>query len=167
MGVGPVVAFPPALVVRADAAVAALRRRGWTVTVAESCTGGLLAGLLTSAPGASDVFGRGWVVYANDAKRAELGVLPALFAEHGAVSAEVAAAMAEGARVRAAADVAVAITGIAGPGGGTPEKPAGLVFVARAGKTPAVQRFRFADAGRDAVRGAAVEAGLAMIEEVL
>ena len=164
---GPAVTLLPALVARVGAVVVALRARNWNATVAESCTGGLMAGLLTSVPGASEVFGRGWVVYGNAAKTAELGVPPALLAERGAVSAEVAAAMADGARERAGADIAVAITGIAGSGGGTVEKPVCLVFVARAGHASTVRRFEFGEIGREAVRGAAVEAGLAMLEEVL
>ena len=94
----------------------ACRERGWTLATAESCTGGLVAARLTSVPGSSDVFIGGVVAYANEVKEAELGVPAALLAEHGAVSAEAAAAMAAGVRARLGADVAVAVTGIAGPG---------------------------------------------------
>jgi nicotinamide-nucleotide amidase len=103
------------------------RSRGWTLAAAESCTGGLVAARLTDIPGASDVFVGGVVAYSDRVKREELGVPAATIETHGAVSAEVAAAMAHGARERLQADVAVAVTGVAGPGGGTPEKPVGLV----------------------------------------
>jgi competence/damage-inducible protein CinA-like protein len=109
------------------------RARGLTLATAESCTGGLVAARLTSVPGASDVFLGAVVSYADEVKVGELGVPEALLREHGAVSPEVAAAMAEGARARLGADVAVAVTGIAGPGGATPEKPVGLVYLAVAG----------------------------------
>jgi nicotinamide-nucleotide amidase len=106
-----------------------LRRLGKSLAVAESCTGGLLAKLITDVPGASEYFSRGWVTYSNDAKISELGV-PAEFIErHGAVSEEVAGAMARGARGKAGTDFAVGITGIAGPGGATEQKPAGLVYI--------------------------------------
>lgn len=104
------------------------RARGLRVGTAESCTGGLVAARLTDVPGASDVFAGGVVAYANDVKAAELGVPAALIAEHGAVSAEVAAAMAAGARARLDVDVGIAVTGVAGPAGGTAEKPVGLVL---------------------------------------
>ncbi len=109
------------------------RRQGLTLGTAESCTGGLVAGRLTSVPGSSDVFHGGLVAYDNDVKEAVLGVPAGLIGLHGAVSAEVAAAMAQGARERLGVDVAVSVTGIAGPGGGTPEKPVGLVFFHVAG----------------------------------
>ena len=123
-----------------------LIERGATVATAESCTGGHLADLLTNVPGASAVFMEGFVTYANEAKTRALGVDAGLIAAHGAVSAEVATAMAAGAMEKARVDFALATTGIAGPGGGTPEKPLGTVFIALAGKTMATQvkRFRFA-----------------------
>ena len=105
------------------------RARGWTLATAESCTGGLVAGRLTSIAGASDVVVGGIVAYANAVKEAELGVTAAALAEHGAVSAETAAAMAKGVRSRLGVDVGIAVTGIAGPDGGTPEKPVGLVHL--------------------------------------
>jgi len=106
-----------------------LARRGETLAVAESCTGGTLAKLLTDIPGASRYFTYGWFTYSNDAKIRELGVEPKLIEEHGAVSSEVASAMAEGARSRAGTDFAIAITGIAGPTGATEQKPVGLVYI--------------------------------------
>jgi nicotinamide-nucleotide amidase len=109
-----------------------LRERGRTLAVAESCTGGLVAELVTGIPGASDYFRGGVVAYANAAKTALLGVPPELLDRHGAVSDPVVRAMAEGARQRFGSDLAVATTGISGPGGGTPEKPVGLVHVALA-----------------------------------
>jgi len=105
-----------------------LRGRGEKLATAESCTGGLVAAALTSIAGSSDVVDSGFVTYSNEAKTAMLGVPASLLAAHGAVSAEVAAAMAEGALNRSLADLAVSVTGIAGPGGGSPEKPVGLVW---------------------------------------
>lgn len=101
---------------------------GRTLAVAESCTGGRIAARVTAVPGASQVFGAGWVTYSNGAKHSQLGVPQALFEAHGAVSREVAAAMARGAVRASGADLAVSVTGIAGPGGGSPEKPVGLVI---------------------------------------
>ncbi len=109
--------------------VAALRRRGWKVAVAESCTGGLVAAQLVSVPGVSDLFQEGVVCYANQSKMNRLGVSPETLATHGAVSAQTAGEMARGLLGTSGADVAVSTTGIAGPGGGTPEKPVGLVYV--------------------------------------
>jgi nicotinamide-nucleotide amidase len=113
-------------------AALALRRAGKTVAVAESCTGGLVAAALVETPGVSDVFMEGHVTYSNAAKARCLGVSEATLAAHGAVSAETACEMAAGLRARAGVDVAVATTGLAGPDGGTPEKPVGLVYVALA-----------------------------------
>jgi nicotinamide-nucleotide amidase len=106
-----------------------LARSGKNVAVAESCTGGLLAKLVTDVPGASEYFTRGWVTYNNDAKISELGVPPELIERHGAVSEQVAREMAKGARRKASTDFAIGITGIAGPGGATEQKPAGLVYI--------------------------------------
>lgn len=106
-----------------------LARQGKSVAVAESCTGGLIAKLITDVPGASEYFTRGWVTYSNDAKSSELGVPSELIERHGAVSEQVAQAMAQGARRKARTDFAIGITGIAGPGGATEQKPAGLVYI--------------------------------------
>jgi len=107
-----------------------LAQTGRTMAVAESCTGGLLAELTTDVPGSSRYFLCGWVTYSNESKSRELGVLPALIETHGAVSEQVAVAMAQGARHKAGADFAIGITGIAGPGGGSEHKPVGLVYIA-------------------------------------
>ena len=104
------------------------RRAGQRIAVAESCTGGLLSGVLTEIPGSSDVFECGFVTYSNAAKTHMLGVDAGLIAQHGAVSGPVAAAMAQGAAQKAGVNLSVAITGVAGPGGGTAEKPVGLVW---------------------------------------
>jgi nicotinamide-nucleotide amidase len=105
------------------------RARGWTLATAESCTGGMVATRLTSVPGSSDVFVGAIVAYSDDVKKDEVDVSAATLAEHGAVSAEAAAEMAAGVRARLHADVGISVTGIAGPGGGTPEKPVGLVYI--------------------------------------
>ena len=112
----------------AELVLSLCRARGLTLTTAESCTGGMVAARLTDVPGSSDVFLGGVVAYSNEMKQAQLGVADEMLARHGAVSAETAAAMASGARERFGADVAVAVTGVAGPGGATPEKPVGLVY---------------------------------------
>jgi len=144
-----------------------LRERGLTLALAESCTGGLLAERLTSVPGASAFLERGYVTYSNRSKVELLGVDPAVLDSAGAVSAEAAAAMAAGARRAAGADVGVAITGIAGPDGGTPEKPVGLVFIAIQGRAgDRVRRVHFLG-GRDRVRFQASQAALEMMRRGL
>jgi nicotinamide-nucleotide amidase len=143
--------------------LAAARERGLRLATAESCTGGLVAARLTSISGSSDVFVGGVVAYSNDAKERELDVPHALLDVHGAVSAEVAAAMAQGARARLDADVAIAVTGIAGPGGGTPEKPVGLVFLhASSADGELARRFEF-PGDRDAVRTRATVVALHLV----
>lgn len=123
---------------------AALRQRNETLAVAESCTGGLIASRITDVPGSSEYFERGFVTYSNEAKTELLGVDPELISQFGAVSREVAAAMAEGARSRAGTDWGLGVTGIAGPGGGTPEKPVGLVHIAVSAKgNTKAKQFRF------------------------
>jgi nicotinamide-nucleotide amidase len=143
------------------------RARGLTLATAESCTGGLVAARLTSIPGSSDVVLGGVVAYANEVKEGELGVPAALLEEHGAVSAEVAAAMAQGARTRLQADVAVSVTGVAGPGGGTPEKPVGLVYVHAAGPDGELGReFNF-PGDRASIRARSVVIALHLIRTLL
>jgi len=145
-------------------ALAALRKRGWMVATAESCTGGLIAAALTSIAGSSDVVDRGFVTYSNAAKTEMLGVPDELIANHGAVSAEVAAAMATGALQTSRADVAVSVTGIAGPGGGSAEKPVGLVWFGLATIGSAVRSTsEVFDGDRDAVRHATVLRALMML----
>jgi nicotinamide-nucleotide amidase len=136
--------------------------------VAESCTGGLLGGAITSIPGSSLYFSGGVVAYRNSAKISLLGVPPDLIAAHGAVSREVALAMAEGILALFRADLAIAITGVAGPGGGSRGKPAGTVWVAvaAAGGVRYAHRYRF-PGGRDAVRREAVKASLGAAIDVL
>jgi nicotinamide-nucleotide amidase len=160
--------FDPELLFAAERLLTALRSRGWRIATAESCTGGLIAGLLTEIPGSSDVVDRGFVTYSNAAKVALLGVPESILVAHGAVSRETALAMAQGARNRAGVEVSVAVTGVAGPGGGSAEKPVGLVHIAAA--TPQETRHRecrFGDIGRSGVRIATVASALQLIEEAI
>lgn len=159
--------FDPDLLGRAEALVRRLAERGLRVATAESCTGGLIAALLTEVPGSSAVVERGWVTYSNQAKTDALGVAPDLIAARGAVSEAVARAMAEGALARAGVDLAVAVTGIAGPGGGTAAKPVGLVHLglARRGAATRALERRYGDLGRSAVRLGAVADALALLED--
>jgi nicotinamide-nucleotide amidase len=146
---------------------ALLAAQGKTLAIAESCTGGLAAELLTRISGSSRYFLGGAIVYANTAKTTLLGVPEALLAEHGAVSAEVARAMAEGARQRLGADLGLAFTGIAGPDGGTEQKPVGLVHWALASATGTVQRERVFVGGRLDIRRRAAFAGFDLIRRSL
>ncbi len=142
------------------------RARGWRLATAESCTGGMIAAALTDIAGSSDVVERGFVTYSNEAKSELLGVKAPDIATHGAVSAEVAAAMAVGALVHAPVDLAVSVTGIAGPGGATPGKPVGLVWFGLARRGAAVRTERHVFPGdRGAVRQAALERALALLAE--
>ena len=139
----------------------ALRKHRLHVATAESCTGGLIAGAITSVAGSSEWFERGFVTYSNRAKEELLGVLAETLRENGAVSGEVAAEMVAGALARSPADIAVAVTGIAGPGGGTSEKPVGLVWFAWMHRGGAAQCRRFVfDGGREAVRRQSVAVAL-------
>jgi nicotinamide-nucleotide amidase len=159
--------FPPDLIEAATRLLADCRARGLKLATAESCTGGLIAGLLTEVAGSSDVVERGFVTYSNEAKTELVGVPADLIARVGAVSEEVARAMAEGAVRRARVDLAVSVTGIAGPGGATPGKPVGLVHFAcaRAGKPTLHERCEFGDIGRSAVRLKSVERALALLSQ--
>ncbi|MEX0850539.1 MAG: competence/damage-inducible protein A, partial [Gaiellaceae bacterium] len=143
------------------------RARGLTLAAAESCTGGLVAARLTAVPGSSDVFRGSMVAYANDVKEEELGVPRAVLEGHGAVSAEAAEAMAHGVRERLGADVAVAVTGVAGPGGGTEEKPVGLVFVHAVGPDGEDARRTDFPGDREMVRGRATAAALHLVRRLL
>ncbi len=147
----------------------AARAKGLMIATAESCTGGLIAGLLTEIAGSSDVVERGFVTYSNEAKEEMLGVARDLLVAHGAVSEPVAAAMAQGALAHSNAQVSVAVTGIAGPGGGSAEKPVGLVYIAamREGGTAVVERHLFGDIGREQVRLATVEAALTLLKSLI
>src|SRR5277367_3847902 len=161
--------FSADLITRASELIARYRAAGLMAATAESCTGGLIAGLLTEIPGSSDMLERGFVVYSNAAKQELLGVPAETLANHGAVSEQTAVAMAEGALRASRAEVAVSVTGIAGPDGGSAEKPVGLVHFAcaRRGKATVARRERFGDVGRGAVRLASVEAGLDLLEAAL
>ncbi|MBL1256313.1 CinA family protein [Methylocystis sp. Sn-Cys] len=155
--------------VKAITLIVKAKERGFRVATAESCTGGLVSAALTDVPGASDVFDRGFVTYSNAAKIDMLGVSDAILAAHGAVSAETAQAMARGALEHSLADVAVAITGVAGPGGGTPQKPVGLVHFAcarRGGEVVALER-RFGPLPRRDIRLAAVDQALDLMISAL
>ncbi|WP_137895002.1 CinA family protein [Ramlibacter sp. 2FC] len=144
-----------------------LKRRGWMLATAESCTGGLIAGACTELPGSSDWFERGFVSYSNTAKTELLGVDAALIARHGAVSEAVARAMAEGALARSPAQVSLAVTGVAGPSGGSADKPVGTVWFGWcvAGRTSAERRQFAGD--RAAVRAATVDHALRRLVELL
>jgi nicotinamide-nucleotide amidase len=147
--------------------LAVCRARGLTVGTGESCTGGMIAARLTEVPGSSDVFRGGIVAYANDVKERELGVPAALLSMHGAVSAEVAAAMAHGARQRLGVDIAVAVTGVAGPGGGSPEKPVGLVFLHAAGPDGELAQQFEMPRDRSWIRSRATVAALHLLRRLL
>ena len=160
-----ILSFTPIVEALADA----LRQRAWHMAAAESCTGGLIAAACTAMAGSSDWFERGFVTYSNEAKTEMLGVDPALLLAHGAVSEPVARAMVAGALQRAPVQLAVAVTGIAGPGGAVPGKPVGTVWLALARPDrPAPQAWRLQlDGDRAAVRHATVQAALqALIDSV-
>jgi nicotinamide-nucleotide amidase len=161
--------FSPTSLDLARRLLLACERAGWRLTTAESCTGGLVAALLTEIPGSSAVVERGFVTYSNEAKTGMLGVPADLVASHGAVSEPVARAMAEGALARSRADMAVAITGIAGPGGATGTKPVGLVHlaVAAVGRPTTALERRYGDRGRATVRLLAVDDALALLEATI
>jgi nicotinamide-nucleotide amidase len=161
--------FSDAVLHLAQSVLAEARGKRQMIATAESCTGGLIAAALTEIPGSSDVLDRGFVTYTNLAKTQMLGVPETLIARHGAVSEEVARAMAEGALAHSHADLAVSCTGIAGPGGATRGKPVGLVHLAAARKdeTTLHEECRFGTIGRDAVRMKAVENALKLLFQVM
>ena len=160
--------FAPDITERARALLEDCRTKALKIATAESCTGGLIAGALTAIAGSSDVVERGFVTYSNEAKIEMLGVPAELIARKGAVSMEVAMAMAEGALKHAPVDIVVGVTGIAGPGGGSEAKPAGLVHiaVARRGGARLHEECRFGDVGRHEVREATVRKALEMMASV-
>jgi len=145
--------------------LALCRARGFKLAIAESCTGGLLTAALTEIPGSSDVVDRGFVTYSNQAKQQMLGVPAHTLEKHGAVSRETAVAMAKGALARSPADIVAAITGIAGPGGGSKQKPVGLVHIAAATRRGrrAHRACKFGDIGRAKVREKSVLQAMAML----
>ena len=161
--------FPPEMEEKAAAIIAYYKARGLMVSTAESCTGGLIAGALTEIPGSSAVVDRGFVTYTNEAKAELLGVSAATLAAFGAVSQETALQMAHGALYRSRADVAVAVTGIAGPGGGSEEKPVGLVHLAARARTGKLihREMRYGDIGRSKVRLATVSTALDILMEAV
>jgi nicotinamide-nucleotide amidase len=161
--------FPEHVQRLASEVLADARAKRIMIATAESCTGGLVAGALTEIPGSSDVFERGFSTYSNRAKTELLGVSGDVLRNSGAVSEPCARAMAEGALRAAPVQLSVAITGIAGPGGGSPDKPAGLVYIAtaRAGGTTVAQEKRFGDVGRSQVRMQSVENALRMLLDAI
>ncbi len=161
--------FPDDLRLEAQRLLDELQCCGMRLATAESCTGGLMAALLTEIPGSSDVFDRGFVTYSNNAKIEMLGVCSQLIATHGVVSREVALAMAAGALLHSNAGVVVSCTGVAGPGGGTASKPIGLVHLAaqQNGHPPLHHECRFGDIGRAAIRLATVAAALALMRRAM
>lgn len=148
----------------AGAVLGAAKAANLRIATAESCTGGMIAASLTDIAGSSDSYERGFVTYSNESKAELLGVSADLIAAHGAVSEPVARAMAEGALTRSLADIAVAVTGIAGPGGGSPNKPVGLVYIAaaRRGEEVLVERHQF-PGDRSAVRRSTVQRALELL----
>ena len=158
--------FPPDLIACAERILDRCCALGVKVATAESCTGGLVVSLLTEIPGSSAVVERGFVVYSNEAKEELLGVPVETLRAHGAVSERTARAMAEGALRASRADIAVSVTGVAGPGGGTPEKPVGLVHFAcvRRGAATVMREERFGAIGRANVRLASVRVAVELLE---
>ncbi|MFN3625615.1 MAG: CinA family protein [Hyphomicrobium sp.] len=161
--------FPEDLYVAAKSLLDQLQRHALLVATAESCTGGLLCGLLTEIPGSSAMVERGFVAYSNVAKTQLLGVPDVLICRHGAVSEEVARAMADGALQRTPAHIALSVTGIAGPDGGSAEKPVGLVYlgVASRGAATRVRECRFGDIGRREVRLASVREAIKLMASAI
>jgi nicotinamide-nucleotide amidase len=163
------IAIDAALVAQAAELLEACRARGITLVTAESCTGGLVAATLTAVPGASDVVERGFVTYSNAAKSEMLGVPVWLIERHGAASEDVARAMAGGALTHSRASLAIAVTGIAGPDGGSAEKPVGLVHFAAGQRDQAIshERVLFGDLGRSEIRRLSVERAFRLVASLL
>lgn len=158
----------PEILAQAEALLQACRQRGVMLATAESCTGGLIAATLTAIAGSSDVVDRGFVTYSNQAKRDLVGVPETLISEHGAVSEQVARAMAQGALDRSQAGIAVAVTGVAGPGGGTAAKPVGLVWFGLAQRGQDVLSAREVFPGdRAAIRAETVRKALVLVAQAL
>jgi nicotinamide-nucleotide amidase len=160
--------FPSDLTSEAATLLAELRSKGLKVATAESCTGGLIIGLLTEIAGSSDVVDRGFITYSNEAKAEMLGIDPQLIQDHGAVSEAVARAMAAGALTHSNAAITVAVTGVAGPGGGTATKPVGLVHfsAARRGGATLHHVARFGDIGRSPIRIATVREAMSLLRRI-
>ncbi|HBF31286.1 CinA family protein [Rhizobium sp.] len=160
--------FPADLEQIANAMIADFSKRGLTIATAESCTGGLIAGLLTEIAGSSAVVDRGYVTYSNQAKMDMLGVSTITLETYGAVSRETALAMAHGALYRSGASFSVAVSGIAGPGGGSAEKPVGLVHLAATGRTGQIlhREMHYGDLGRETIRLATVRTALELLTEL-
>lgn len=154
-----------AALAQAERVLAECRARGWRIATAESCTGGLIAAALTAVAGSSDVFDRGFVTYSNSAKTAMLGIPSAVIETEGAVSEAVARAMAAGALAHSDADLAVAVTGIAGPSGGTSRKPVGLVWFGLAGPSRLFAVHHVFPGDRTAIRDAAMLRGLDLLRK--
>jgi nicotinamide-nucleotide amidase len=161
--------FAEALLSEARDLLAAARQANVRIVTAESCTGGLIAALLTEIPGSSDVVERGFVTYSNQSKQDLLGVPEELLRAHGAVSEPVCRAMAQGALKNTQAQFSMAVTGVAGPGGGSPDKPVGLVYIAAASQAGnvIVREYRFGDVGRSNVRMQTVEKAIALLRGCL
>lgn len=161
--------FPEELENKAINVLELARKKSWKIATAESCTGGLIGGILTEIAGSSDVFDRSYVTYTNSAKQDLLDVPKNDLRRHGAVSEVVARAMADGALAKSGAQIVVAVTGIAGPGGGSADKPVGRVHLsAKAiGKTQTHRQMDYGDLGRSAVRLATVATALEMLEEIM
>lgn len=161
--------FSKHLLTLSETVLAQARAQQLKIVTAESCTGGLVGAVMTEIAGSSDVFERGFVTYSNQAKIQMLGVSGDILNTHGAVSAATVRAMAEGALAHSPADVAVAITGVAGPGGGSADKPVGLVHfaAARKGGATIAEEHRFGEIGRDAVRLASVEVALKLLLQAM
>ncbi|MDH5773093.1 MAG: CinA family protein [Rhodospirillaceae bacterium] len=159
--------YPEILIIMVEDLIAVCREKKIKLALAESCTGGLVAGCITSVSGSSDIFDRGFVTYSNQAKIEMLGVSESTLEKFGAVSEETAIAMAEGAIKKSGGELALSITGIAGPGGGSEEKPVGLVHIAVARKNTTTRSERHIFKGnRDRVRIQAVESGLKLLNAV-